>query len=130
MLSIDQGPGFCEEVQVTRVFVRLIFSNDTTLGPGKIQLLELIQKKGSISAAGREMRMSYRRAWDLVNSLNRTFKAPLVETQPGGRQGGGATLTSTGLKVVDHYHAIVAGVARTSKRQAIQLETLLAKRRR
>ncbi|HEV7256872.1 MAG TPA: LysR family transcriptional regulator [Bosea sp. (in: a-proteobacteria)] len=76
------------------------------LGPGKIDLLEAIEETGSISAAGRSMKMSYRRAWLLIDDLNRMFRRPLVEAAPGGANGGGAHLTAMGREVVAHYRAI------------------------
>ena len=68
-----------------RLTLRLDVGGRATLGPGKIRLLELIRQHGSISAAGRAMGMSYRRAWALVESLNATFTEPLVATRPAGR---------------------------------------------
>lgn len=92
----------------TRFSFRLDFTPGGRLGPGKVQLLEAIGETGSISAAGRSMSMSYRRAWLLVDDLNRIFRAPLVEAQPGGAKGGGAHLTALGREVVAHYRAIEA----------------------
>ena len=69
------------------------------LGPGKIDLLEGIARKGSISAAAREMDMSYRRAWLLVEAMNQMFARPLVVAAPGGARGGGAQVTEFGLEV-------------------------------
>ncbi|KPF72084.1 hypothetical protein IP69_04430 [Bosea sp. AAP35] len=86
--------------------LRLDFTPGGRLGPGKADLLEAIGRTGSISAAGRAMTMSYRRAWLLVDDLNRMFRQPLVEAQPGGAKGGGARLTALGLEVVAHYRAI------------------------
>lgn len=91
-----------------RFSFRLDFSPGGRLGPGKVQLLEAIAETGSISAAGRAMTMSYRRAWLLVDDLNRIFRAPLVEAQPGGAKGGGARLTPLGRDVVAYYRAIEA----------------------
>lgn len=91
-----------------RFSFRLDFTPGGRLGPGKVQLLEAIAETGSISAAGRSMAMSYRRAWLLVDDLNRIFRAPLVEAQPGGAKGGGARLTPLGREVVAHYRAIEA----------------------
>lgn len=73
------------------------------MGPGKADLLEAIARHGSISAAAREMAMSYRRAWDLVDSLNHSFGHALVETATGGKSGGGASLTSAGHDVLKRY---------------------------
>ncbi len=76
------------------------------LGPGKIKLLELVKKTGSISAAAREMDMSYRRAWLLIEESNGLFAAPLVESSTGGAGGGGARLTELGAKVIAAYKEI------------------------
>ncbi|MGI9333407.1 MAG: winged helix-turn-helix domain-containing protein [Gammaproteobacteria bacterium] len=89
-----------------KLTLRLDFESGERLGPGKARLLELIAQHGSISAAGREMGMSYRRAWLLVDSLNRTFEATVVESRPGGRGGGGASLTTLGESIVSHYRAM------------------------
>lgn len=91
-----------------RLTVRVDFGADRALGPGKIRLLEAIGKTGSISRAGRALGMSYRRAWLLVDDVNRCFRAPVVTTQPGGAQGGGAALTSFGLELIEKYRAIEA----------------------
>jgi molybdate transport system regulatory protein len=91
-----------------RVTVRIDFAGDRAIGPGKIKLLELIDAVGSISAAGRRMGMSYRRAWLLVDSLNRCFREPLVAAHHGGAHGGGAVLTEAGAAVIRHYRAVEA----------------------
>jgi molybdate transport system regulatory protein len=90
--------------------LRLDFTPGGRLGPGKADLLEAIGRTGSISAAGRAMTMSYRRAWLLVDDLNRMFKQPLVEAQPGGAKGGGARLTPLGIEVIAHYRAVEQAV--------------------
>ena len=76
------------------------------IGPGKIQLLETIHQSGSISAAGRAMDMSYKRAWDLVDEINRVCGQAAVERQTGGKNGGGAMLTPFGLSLVARYRKI------------------------
>ncbi|MES2493880.1 MAG: ModE family transcriptional regulator [Pseudomonadota bacterium] len=76
------------------------------MGPGKADLLEAIRDNGSISAAGRRLRMSYRRAWLLVNAMNRCWAGPLVATSPGAAPGSGARLTPLGATVLLHYRAI------------------------
>ncbi len=78
------------------------------MGPGKADLLEAIQQKGSISAAGRALGMSYKRAWDLVNVMNKSFKQALIATSVGGDKGGGAQVTEFGLQILDQYRAIEA----------------------
>jgi molybdate transport system regulatory protein len=89
-----------------RLTLRIDFDDGRAVGPGKIKLMELIDKHGSISEAGRQMGMSYRRAWLLVDSLTRCFRAPVVARQTGGHQGGGASLTKFGHAVVHHYRAV------------------------
>jgi molybdate transport system regulatory protein len=76
------------------------------IGPGKIQLLENIHSCGSISAAGRAMGMSYKRAWVMVDQLNRTCGCATVESQKGGKSGGGATLSPFGFMLVARYRMI------------------------
>jgi molybdate transport system regulatory protein len=89
-----------------RLTLRIDFGGGRAVGPGKIKLMEMIDKHGSISEAGRQMGMSYRRAWLLVDSLNRCFRTPVVASQHGGLQGGGASLTKFGHIVVRHYRAV------------------------
>jgi molybdate transport system regulatory protein len=91
-----------------RLTLRLDFDDDRAIGPGKIRLLELIDKHGSISEAGRQMGMSYRRAWLLVDNLNHCFRVPVVASQTGGQHGGGASLTAFGHAVIQHYRALEA----------------------
>lgn len=86
--------------------LRIMSGDDLAMGPGKAELLEEIQKTGSIAAAGRAMGMSYKRAWDLVEVMNKCFSKPLVEKSKGGASKGGATLTPLGLKVLDHYRSL------------------------
>lgn len=86
--------------------IRLHLDDQVALGPGKADLLEAIQLHGSISAAGKTMKMSYKRAWDLVNVMNNSFTKPLVSTSKGGAQGGGAQLTPFGENILIQYRAI------------------------
>ena len=90
------------------LFLRLYLAPDAMLGPGKAALLAGIDRTGSISAAGREMGMSYKRAWSLVETMNAMFEAPLVDSARGGPGGGGATLTETGQRVLALYRRIEA----------------------
>src|SRR5215469_5855188 len=96
---------------MARLTLRIDFDAERQIGPGKVKLLELIDSTGSISAAGRKMGMSYRRAWLLVDDLNRCFREPLVAAQVGGVKGGGASLTAFGRGVVEHYRAIEEAAA-------------------
>lgn len=113
-----------------RLTVRVDFGADRALGPGKIRLLEAIGKRGSISRAGRALGMSYRRAWLLVDDLNRCFRAPVVATQPGGARGGGAALTPFGAELIGKYRAIEARATAAAKPQLRALETSLRRRTR
>lgn len=103
-----QTPGDLRQAVLT---IRVDLGPFGYLGPGKITLMELISKHGSISAAGKEMGMSYRRAWLLVDEINGIFKEPLVEKQMGGSGGGGARLTRLGRDVVSRYRAIEGAAA-------------------
>jgi molybdate transport system regulatory protein len=90
---------------------------DGILGPGKIELLERIERLGSITAAACDMGMSYRQAWLLLATMNQKFREPLVATSQGGRRGGGTLLTATGRKVVDCYRTLVSRVERLVARE-------------
>lgn len=105
--------------------IRIVFGDDAMLGPGKADLLERIRDTGSISAAGRSMAMSYKRAWLLVEEMNAAFQAPLVESARGGAKGGGAYLTETGEAVLSHYRKLETIVAQAG---AAQIEGLLSLR--
>ncbi|GAC1478214.1 MAG: hypothetical protein NVS1B4_21760 [Gemmatimonadaceae bacterium] len=91
---------------MTHLKIRIDFTPGSWLGPGRVELLERIRDQGSIAAAGRDMGMSYRRAWMLVVSVNQLFRERLVETSPGGRQGGGAVITNFGRDVIRRYRAV------------------------
>src|SRR5215472_18164754 len=110
----------------TRITVRIDFDGKRRLGPGKIALLEAIQHRGSIAAAGREFGMSYRRAWLLVDELNRMFTAPLVETHGGGRHGGGAALTGLGGSIVTLYREAERKMSATAVSEIERIEAALA----
>lgn len=96
------------------------------IGPGKVELLERIGRCGSIAAAGREMGMSYKRAWELVGTLNAMFQAPLVDSTRGGPGGGGAVLTDTGQEVLRLYRAFEAEAAKAGSGQLDALCALRA----
>ena len=83
--------------------IRVDLSPSCAIGPGKVRLLELIEETGSISAAGRAMEMSYRRAWLLVDELNQTFREPVAMASHGGHAGGGASLTPFGKRLIQGY---------------------------
>jgi molybdate transport system regulatory protein len=112
---------------MTTVTLRLGFGLAGAIGPGKIRLLELVGETGSISAAGRAMGMSYRRAWLLVDSLNRCFREPVVLTRLGGRAGGGAELTPFGHDVIRRYRSMETEAGRALATHLAALEKKLAK---
>ena len=109
-----------------RLTLRIDFDNERAIGPGKIRLLELIDALGSISAAGRQMRMSYRRAWLLADNLNRCFREPVITSQAGGAHGGGAALTALGAAVVRHYRAVEAAAHAAGATHIAALQASLA----
>lgn len=89
-----------------RIKLSIVFESGARIGPGKAKLLESIRDTGSISAAARDMRMSYKRAWVLLDSMNQAFTRPLVTAAPGGTGGGGALLTALGVEVLERYRRI------------------------
>ena len=90
--------------------LQLYCGDEIAMGPGKADLLEAIARTGSISAAGRELAMSYRRAWLLVDTMNRCFERPLVETHPGGGKNAGARVTPEGEAALAAYRRLSAQV--------------------
>ncbi len=113
---------------MTKLTLRIEFDESRALGPGKVRLLELLGETGSISAAGRAMGMSYRRAWLLVDALNQTFRQPVVQTRGGGVGGGGADLTAFGLELVANYRAMEREMGEALARRVLVLERALAPR--
>jgi molybdate transport system regulatory protein len=105
--------------------LRVVFGGNAMLGPGKADLLELIGKTGSISAAGRAMGMSYKRAWMLVETLNGIFREPLVESSRGGASGGGARLTATGAEVLAQFRRLEAQTETAGKNEIEAIRRLL-----
>ncbi len=107
-----------------RLFLKI--DADTRIGHGKIALLETIEETGSISAAGRALDMTYRRAWELVDHMNKAFGRPLVAGQTGGAGGGGAKLTDLGREVVTRYRALQAATEAAAAEHVAALEALRA----
>ncbi len=103
--------------------IRLVLARGFMIGPGKADLLQGIAETGSIAAAGRGMKMSYKRAWLLVETLNAGFRAPLVTATRGGRSRGGAELTDLGREVLAAYRAMEAKAAAAA---AAEIATLYA----
>ena len=89
-----------------KLHVRILAEEQIAFGPGKAELLEAIQRTGSISQAAKSMDMSYRRAWQLVDTMNQCFHSHLVETQTGGTHGGGAVVTEFGQMILKKFRAM------------------------
>ncbi len=105
--------------------LRIILSPETLIGSGKADLLEGIRDTGSIAAAGRAMGMSYKRAWYLLDTLNQSFGEPIVTTSKGGRNGGGAQLTATGLAVLEAFRRVETITIRAVAEEFAQLAPLM-----
>lgn len=110
-----------------KVKIRIPFDKGIALGPGKADLLEAIDSTGSISAAAKSMKMSYKRAWDLVNTMNQSFKHPVIITITGGKQGGGASVTDFGRSILKNYRKMerqaMESIIEVSKQITNQLRT-------
>ncbi len=95
-----------------KIAIRILCGDEIAMGPGKADLLDAIVAQGSISGAARAMGMSYRRAWLLVDAMNRCWAEPLVETMPNGAARSGARLSAAGIRLLAHYRALQAAAAR------------------
>jgi molybdate transport system regulatory protein len=96
------------------------------LGPGRVELLELIERLRSISAAAKAMKMSYRRAWELVRAMNEAAGVSLVEATAGGPSGGGAVITEHGLAAIRLYRSLLVQFAETTAHAALPIDPLAA----
>lgn len=105
--------------------IRIVFRDAGMIGPGKAELLERIDRCGSIAAAGREMGMSYKRAWQLIGTLNAMFRDPLVESTRGGPRGGGAVLTDVGREVLRLYRGFEDDAAKSGAARLDALQELI-----
>ncbi len=109
-----------------RLRLRLMRGRDIVMGPGKADLLSLIQETGSISAAGKRMGMSYKRAWMLVEAMNAAYLAPLVETARGGAGKGGATLTPLGARLLAAFRRLEEKVEAQAAEEIDEIERALS----
>jgi molybdate transport system regulatory protein len=104
-----------------RLNIRIDLAGGLRIGPGKVAVLEEIARSGSISAAGRALRMSYRRTWELVEDLNTGLGTPVVETAAGGSGGGGTVLTQAGKAIIERYRAIEMDAAAAARKHLLAL---------
>jgi len=107
--------------------LRVVLDGAVAMGPGKADLLQGIAETGSIAAAGRRMGMSYRRAWTLVEEMNATFSAPLVDAAKGGTGGGGAALTALGTRMLAAYRRLATAAGKAGARDVATMRRALAK---
>lgn len=108
-----------------KLHVRIFSNDEIAFGPGKADLLEAIQRTGSISQAAKSMNMSYRRAWQLVDTMNQCFDSTLVETQTGGTHGGGAVVTEFGQTVLKKFRIMENQAAQAIQQDFDELSGLL-----
>jgi molybdate transport system regulatory protein len=108
-----------------RIRLRVYQGSDIAFGPGKADLLEEIQKTGSISQAAKQLGMSYRRAWLLVSTMNHCFQQPLVTTQTGGNHGGGARISEMGVQVLALFRSMEHAAAKATAHQHSQISALM-----
>ncbi|OZI60435.1 winged helix-turn-helix domain-containing protein [Bordetella genomosp. 11] len=118
-------PGTLAEQPDARFRLRIRKGDLVAIGPGKVALLEAIAEQGSISAAARSLGMSYRRAWLLVDELNRALAEPATESGPGGASGGGSTLTPVGERIVALYRGIETRAYDACTEQIRELASLM-----
>lgn len=109
-----------------RLNIRIDLAGGLRIGPGKVAVLEEIARSGSISAAGRALRMSYRRTWELVEDLNTGLGTPVVETAAGGSGGGGTVLTPAGKAIIERYRAIEMDTAVAARKHLLALNRFRA----
>ncbi|MFM9972164.1 MAG: winged helix-turn-helix domain-containing protein [Burkholderiales bacterium] len=105
--------------------LRVLGRGEPAMGPGRAALIEYIDRLGSISAAAREMEMSYRRAWQLVEAINASFSQPLVITSTGGKRGGGAQVTALGREVATRFRRMEAGASASIRVELAEFTALL-----
>ena len=108
-----------------RFRLRINTGDEIAIGPGKVALLEAIVETGSITAAAKHLGMSYRRAWLLVDDMNRAFKKPLVESAKGGREGGGTVVNDHGMEVIRLYRSIETVAAERTAADIARLGRML-----
>ncbi|MEW5729758.1 MAG: winged helix-turn-helix domain-containing protein [Pseudomonadota bacterium] len=109
-----------------RLKLRIKLCEFAALGPGKVDLLEAVARCGSITRAAKDQGMSYRRAWLLIDEMNRALAAPVVEAATGGQKGGGARVTEVGRQVIDIYRRVQRKTEQAIRQELDELRALLA----
>jgi molybdate transport system regulatory protein len=112
---------------MTVIKIRIDFDSERYIGHGRIQLLELIGRHGSIAQAAKAMKMSYKRAWYLMDEFSAMFSVPLIERHHGGRGGGSTKLTPFGAELVRHYREMEAKSLSVFARPLASIEKYLAR---
>ena len=105
--------------------LRVVCGGDIALGPGKVELLALLVKTGSLNEAARRLDMSYMRAWTLVNTMNECFRDPVVVAERGGKNGGGMKVTETGRRALTLYQEMESAAIDSSAASWRRLQKLL-----
>ncbi len=107
-----------------KLFIRIPITDSAPVGPGKTQLLELVAETGSIRSAAIKMKLSYRRAWMLLAEMEKSFGAPVLARQTGGKRGGGAQLTPLGADIVKHFRAAERAAIKAIQPELVALNRL------
>jgi len=122
---MDERQHSGQNTHMARLTIRINFDSGPAFGPGKAQLLEAIESKGSIRKAAASLDMSYRRAWLLVKAVEKSLGTPVLAASSGGRKGGGAKLTTAGREVVARYRKVEAKAAKATATELRSLEKMV-----
>jgi molybdate transport system regulatory protein len=125
LLLLEHSPAMPKVAATIQYRLRIHLGDDIAVGPGKVDLLEAIGATGSITGAAKALGMSYRRAWLLVDTMNRCFATPVVTAEAGGTSGGRTRLTETGAEIVRRYRRMEAAAAKAGATDLAALSRLL-----
>ena len=126
MSRARSNPGVAEQV-VFKLRMRVMAGDVIAIGPGKIALLEALEEHASITAAAKALGMSYRRAWLLIDELNRSLHTPAVASATGGPNGGSSALTETGLQLIALYRGIESAAMQACQNDIKKLLKMMAR---
>ena len=127
MATQNTTPAAGKAKPVLKLRMRISLGEQIAVGPGKIALLEALAEQGSITAAAKSLEMSYRRAWLLIDELNRSLAEPAVASATGGQHGGGSEVTETGRRLIALYRGVEAQALKACAPDIRKLMNLLAK---